>query len=148
MIASTFGILVSKSTLWHSLSGTIDMCEHLVVSTHIGCLIGDEKWLQGTNQGICLRQWETFWDDRGQQAYRVNPLFSELCACSELRKQWKFTRYVCCHLALESLLLGLGWATDSVGDTILCTDKTSVWIIFKQMIPRYSDFRIGWTVCP
>ena len=32
-------------------------------------------------------QWETFWDDRGQQTYRVNPLFSELCACSELRKQ-------------------------------------------------------------
>ena len=50
-------------------------------------------------------QWETFWDDRGQQTYRVNPLFSELCACSELRKQWKFTRYVCCRLALESLLL-------------------------------------------
>ena len=50
-------------------------------------------------------QWETFWDNRGQQTYRVNPLFSELCACSELRKQWKFTRYVCCHLALESLLL-------------------------------------------
>ena len=49
-------------------------------------------------------QWETFWDDRGQQTYRVNPLFSELCACSELRKQWNFTRYVCCHLALESLL--------------------------------------------
>ena len=49
-------------------------------------------------------QWETFWDDRGQQTYRVNPLFSELCACSELRKQWKLTRYVCCHLALESLL--------------------------------------------
>ena len=50
-------------------------------------------------------EWETFWDDRGQQTYRVNPLFSELCACSELRKQWKFTRYVCCRLALESLLL-------------------------------------------
>ena len=50
-------------------------------------------------------QWETFWDDRGQQTYRVNPLFSELCVCSELRKQWKFTRYVCCRLALESLLL-------------------------------------------
>ena len=42
----------------------------------------------------------------GQQTYRVNPLFSELCACSELRKQWKFTRYVCCRLVLESLLLG------------------------------------------
>ena len=56
---------------------------------------------------VCLMpaQWETFWDDRGQQTYRVNPLFSELCACSELRKQWKFTRYVCCRLALESLLL-------------------------------------------
>ena len=52
-----------------------------------------------------LCQWETFWDDRGQQTYRVNPLFSELCACSELRKQWKFTRYVCCHLVLESLPL-------------------------------------------
>ena len=50
-------------------------------------------------------QLETFWDNRGQQTYRVNPLFSELCACSELRKQWKFTRYVCCRLALESLLL-------------------------------------------
>ena len=56
------------------------------------------------------QQWETFWDDRGQQTYRVNPLFSELCACSELRKQWKFTRYVCCHLALGSLLLGLSQA--------------------------------------
>ena len=55
------------------------------------------------NEYLCT-QWETFWDDRGQQTYRVNPLFSELCACSELRKQWKFTRYVCCRLALESLL--------------------------------------------
>ena len=54
---------------------------------------------------ISKSQWETFWDDRGQQTYRVNPLFSELCACSELRKQWEFTRYVCCRLALESLLL-------------------------------------------
>ena len=40
---------------------------------------------------------------RWQQTYRVKPLFSELCACSELRKQCKFTQLVCCHLALESL---------------------------------------------
>ena len=61
-------------------------------------------------------EWETFWDDRGQQTYRVNPLFSELCACSELRKQWKFTRYVCCHLALESLLLCPPYLEMAYGD--------------------------------
>ena len=71
------------------LMGSVLYLLCVVLAVHISC--NDLKW-------------ETFWDDRGQQNYRVNPLFSELCACSELRKQWKYTRYVCCHLALESLL--------------------------------------------
>ncbi len=31
------------------------------------------------------------WGARWQQTYQVNPLFSVMCACSELGQQWKFT---------------------------------------------------------
>ena len=33
----------------------------------------------------------------------VNTLFLEMWACSERRKQWKFTWLVCCHLTLKKL---------------------------------------------
>ncbi len=50
----------------------------------------------------CIR-WETegLLCDSGLN--RVNPFFFRMCACSELRKQWKSTGNVCCHLAFWSL---------------------------------------------
>ena len=96
-------------------------------------------------------QWETFWDDRGQQTYRVNPLFSELCACSELRKQWKFTRYVCCHLALESLLLTKpGVRSTRANDSQLFAQtffyRLNDWCVYAMSIWRRPEMKMARTI--
>ena len=107
------------------------------------------KIIKGFSWEAVYDQWETFWDDRGQQTYRVNPLFSELCACSELRKQWKFTRYVCCHLALESLPLSpnfhriaiayvgihqiISWSWFRYCNwTVLFLNNTPLWVLVRR----------------
>lgn len=45
---------------------------------------------------LMMKHWET-WGARLQQTFQVDPLLSEVCACSEWSKQWKITWYVCCH---------------------------------------------------
>ena len=65
-----FWQLLSKTCILtyvaHDIQNITNLCEHL-------CSMLD------------------FWDAWWQQTYQVKSLFSVMCACSELRKQWKFT---------------------------------------------------------
>ena len=81
----------------------------------------------------------------------VKPLFSELCACSEQHKQWKFTRKVCCHLALESLPLKLEiwesslWEGKQKQWTLLVIVKWSISTLYLYKITNLWKFELNWS---